>query len=209
MNKLLQKRLTSTAILVVLALACVTLISLTHTASRERIAANERDFRLAMLNELVPSWRYDNDFLNDTIAVSAPDLLGSSEPVLVYRATLNGEPVAAIIMSVAPQGYTGPIHLAVAINADGTLAGVRVTHHNETAGLGDAIELQNSPWILGFSGRALDNPPPGGWQLVKYGGAFDSFTGATITPRAVVQAIRDTLLYFAANRSDIFATSSK
>ncbi len=95
------------------------------------------------------------------------------------------------------------------MNADGTLAGVRATRHQETAGLGDAIDLANSPWILSFDGRSLDDPLLENWQLTQDGGSFDGFTGATVTPRAVVQAVRDALVYFGAHRSEIFADESQ
>ena len=96
--------------------------------------------------------------------------------------------------------------MLVAINADGTLAGVRVTAHRETPGLGDGIDAERSDWILQFAGKALDSPASAAWAVRKDGGEFDQFTGATITPRAVVKAVRGTLLYFDANREAVFAT---
>lgn len=199
------KALLGVVSLAVAAAASAALLYLADAGSSDRIAANARNHRLALLHDLVPPERYDNDFLSDTILVSDADLLGSADPVPVFRATRNGEPVAAVLMPMAPLGYTGPISLAVAVNADGTLAGVRVTSHQETAGLGDAIDLANSPWILSFDDRWLGDPPLEDWQLTQDGGSFDGFTGATVTPRAVVKAVRDALVYFGAHRSEIFA----
>ena len=203
------KALPGVAALAVVAGLSGVLLSLGDLASRDSIATNARNQQLAMLHDLVPPDRYDNDFLSDTILVSDPDLLGSADPVPVFRATRQGQPVAAVLMPTAPRGYTGPITLAVAVNADGTLAGVRATSHQETAGLGDAIDLANSPWILSFDGRSLDDPLLENWQLTQDGGSFDGFTGATVTPRAVVQAVRDALVYFGAHRSEIFADESQ
>ncbi|MGH8035858.1 MAG: RnfABCDGE type electron transport complex subunit G, partial [Lysobacterales bacterium] len=94
--------------------------------------------------------------------------------------------------------------LLVGINADGSLTGVRVTSHKETPGLGDALDTARSEWILGFSGRSLDNPEPAGWAVRKDGGVYDQFTGATITPRAVVKAVHGALEYFKDNRAALF-----
>ena len=108
----------------------------------------------------------------------------------------NGQVTGFILPAVAPDGYSGDIRLIIGIRADGTLAGVRVTAHNETPGLGDKVELRKHPWILSFEGRSLRNPPRDQWQVKKDGGVFDQFTGATITPRAVVRKVRDTLQFY-------------
>ncbi len=107
--------------------------------------------------------------------------------------------------SVAPDGYSGEIRLLVGVLADGSISGVRVLAHRETPGLGDPIEIERSDWITGFNGRSLGNPVLAQWDVARYGGDFDAFTGATITPRAVVRAVKNTLIYFAQNRERIFA----
>ena len=107
--------------------------------------------------------------------------------------------------SIAPNGYNGPIHLLVGIKADGTLAGVRVVKHRETPGLGDVVEISRSDWILGFNDRSLSKPDEKGWKVKRDGGIFDQFTGATITPRAVVKAVHNALLYFEKNQVILFS----
>ncbi len=181
------------------------LVALTERNTRERIAANERAYTLRSLNEIVPPGQRDNDLFTDIIQVSDPELLGTPEPVTVYRARKDGQPVAAILRVVAPKGYSGPIKLLVGVRNDGTVAGVRVVSHRETPGLGDGIEAQRSDWILGFSGRSLGDPPEAAWTVRRDGGAFDQFTGATITPRAVTRAVRDALIYFRTHREALFA----
>jgi len=121
---------------------------------------------------------------------------------------LNGKPVAVLATPVAPDGYSGSIKLLVGVYADGTLAGVRVLAHKETPGLGDAIEATRSDWILTFEGKSLNNPPPKAWAVKKDGGAFDQFTGATITPRAVVKAARQFLIYFQQHKEQLLANSA-
>jgi electron transport complex protein RnfG len=173
----------------------VAVLAMVHEATRERVAASERAHRGASLDRLLGELRHDNDLLADRILVSDSELLGSIAPLPVYRARLGGEPVAAILETVAPEGYSGSIRLLVAVTPDGRLLGVRVLEHHETPGLGDAIEERRSGWILSFTGRSLGDPPPQRWRVRKDGGDFDQFTGATVTPRAVVTAVRNVLAY--------------
>jgi electron transport complex protein RnfG len=112
--------------------------------------------------------------------------------------------MAAIFNSIAPNGYSGKIHLLVGVFADGSVAGVRAVKHSETPGLGDAIETQKSDWIFSFNDRSLSSPVPSNWLVKKDGGDFDQFTGATITPRAIVLAVKNTLLYYQQNADSIF-----
>ena len=183
------------------------LVALTWDRTAHRIADNERMALLRSINEILPRSQYDNDVFHDTIEVRDPELLGTPDPVPVYRARKNGWPVAAILTPVAPDGYNGNIRLLVAIRLDGTLAGVRVISHHETPGLGDAIEVERSDWIKGFSGKSLDKPPEKRWKVKRDGGDFDQFTGATITPRAVVKAVRKALLYYRMHGEDLFKQS--
>jgi electron transport complex protein RnfG len=194
-------------LLAAFALAGGSLLALTYSSTRERIAQNEREFTLSSLNQIVDEHRYDNDLFSDLLMVHDRELLGSKKPVEVYRARMQGKPVAAIIASTAPDGYNGSIHLLVGVNIDGGLAGVRVTSHRETPGLGDGIEIDRSDWILDFNGRSLGQPNLDRWQVQRDGGEFDQFTGATITPRAVVKAVKNTLLYFAAHKDELFSVT--
>ena len=205
-----MKRSVANMALAALALAAfaaagVGLVALTEQATRERIADNERAWILVSLHQIVAPDRHDNDLLNDIITVSEPELLGTVDPVTVYRARMGGEPVAAILMPLAAEGYGGPIRLLVGVSVDGTLSGVRVVSHRETPGLGgDDIDASRSDWITRFAGLSLDNPPAEKWAVKRDGGAFDQFTGATITPRAVVKGIYHTLLYFREHQAELF-----
>jgi len=185
------------------------LVAFTFDSTEERIAENQRRALLNSLNELVPTDRYDNDIFSDILMARNSELLGTDEPVPVYRARKGGWPVAAVLAPVAPDGYNGNIRLLVAINLDGTLAGVRVVQHRETPGLGDGIEASRSDWILGFNGKSLSSPAKKGWRVKRDGGQFDQFTGATITPRAVVKATHKALLYFRLHRQKLFEQAPK
>ncbi len=181
------------------------MVSLTYKNTARRIAANHRAALLKTLHELIPSDQYDNDMFSDILRVSNLALLGSNKPINVYRARKAGQPVAVVIESIAPDGYNGNIYLLIAIRYSGRLAGVRVVNHNETPGLGDAIDLSHSDWILSFTGKSLKNLKTKNWAVKRDGGSFDQFTGATITPRAVVKAVHNTLIYFNQHRDELFA----
>jgi electron transport complex protein RnfG len=191
-------------ILLMFALIGTALVAYTFENTRERIAANERAALLQKLNRLIPPERYDNVLLKDTTQARDEKLLGTRDPVMVYRARKAGRPVALVLAPVAPDGYSGTIRLLVGINVDGTLSGVRAVSHHETPGLGDAIDEDRSDWIHSFDGKSLTSPPLNRWKVRKDGGDFDQFTGATITPRAVVKAVRNALLYYREHKEMLF-----
>ena len=197
--------LLSGAFLWLFAVVGTTLVALTELTTAEAIAENERDVLLRNLHALLPPERFDNDIAADRLTLAPSELLGTESPATAYRARLGGEPVAAVLNSIAPDGYSGRIHLLVGIYVDGGIAGVRVVKHAETPGLGDGIEIQKSPWIRGFDGKSLADPNTDGWRVRRDGGEFDQLTGATVTPRAIVAAVRNTLLYYRDNADIIFA----
>jgi len=180
------------------------LVAYIFESTEERIAENQRRALLKSLNELVPEELYDNDIYADILYVQNGELLGTDAPVPVYRARKNGWPVAAVLAPVAPDGYNGSIRLLVAIQLNGKLAGVRVIQHRETPGLGDRIEAERSDWVLEFNGKSLLDPQENNWKVKRDGGTFDQFTGATITPRAVVKAVEEALLYYKAYGQTLF-----
>jgi Na+-translocating ferredoxin:NAD+ oxidoreductase subunit G len=190
--------------LAIVAAVLTALLAGVASLTRERIASNEQAWIKQRLDALVAPDSHDNDLLTDSIAVTAPDLLGSAQPVRIYRARRGGMPVAAIIRPIAPDGYRGPIELLVAIGQDGRLIGVQVIRHEETPGLGDAVESRDVHWLDRFRGRSLTDPPPQRWTVRRDGGDFDAFTGATITPRAIIKAVRNALEYYQRNSQRIF-----
>jgi len=202
MNK--KQILISGVFLWVFAVVGTSFVAVTENTTRTKIKDNERLVLLRNLNALLPAEQLDNDIVNDTVAVPASALLGTQADTIVYRARLLGKPMAAIFNSIAPNGYSGKIHLLVGVYADGSVAGVRAVKHSETPGLGDAIETQKSDWIFSFNDRSLSSPAPSNWLVKKDGGDFDQFTGATITPRAIVLAVKNTLLYYQQNADSIF-----
>ncbi|MGB5834245.1 MAG: electron transport complex subunit RsxG [Thiohalocapsa sp.] len=173
----------------------VGLVTATHAMTDTRISHNQREAMLAKLKAIVPAGRLKNDPLADRIEVSDQDLLGA--PVTdVYRVRDGDQRVAVVLRPVVPDGYAGPIKLLVSVLADGRLGGVRVIEHHETPGLGDKIDEKKDDWIIAqFNGKSLGDPLPDKWQVKRDGGEFDQFTGATITPRSVVKAVKNALLF--------------
>lgn len=175
-----------------------------HVLTSERIAEQERRVVLEQLGQVLSPDRYDNKLQDDLFSLNDELHFPGSQQVIAYRARKLGEPVAVILRFSATNGYNGSIGLLAGIRADGQLTGVRVTTHKETPGLGDGIEAEKSDWILAFNDRSLQNPEQRGWAVKRDGGVFDQFTGATITPRAIVDAVHAALEFFSANREMLF-----
>jgi electron transport complex protein RnfG len=202
---MLSSMLRSALLLGAFAAVGVLVVALTHAATRDRIAEAERQALVRNLHAVVDPASHDNNLATDVVVIRDRERLGTDAPVPAYRARRAGEPVAVVLTPVAPDGYSGAIQLMVGVWADGRLAGVRVLAHRETPGLGDLIEEKRSGWILRFAGLSLEEPRPEQWRVRRDGGAFDQFTGATITPRAVVKAVRKTLELCALRRDELFA----
>lgn len=164
-------------------------------------AAEAKDLRDS-LSEVLPPGLADNDFLKDTV-----DLENGGKTVTIYRARQAGV-VKAALFKVAERGYAGDIQVLMAVDSEGRTLGVRVLKHSETPGLGDKIEVKKDPWVKGFDGKSLADPAPDKWAVKKDGGVFDQFAGATITPRAVVKAVKGGMDFYVAHREAIFGGKS-
>lgn len=183
------------------------LVVATQLSTAARIDEQHRLSLEKSLAEVLPVGGYDNALGSDTLTLDADPLLGTSKPSIAYIARLGDTRQALVFQSVAPEGYGGSISLLVGVDKAGKITGVRaMTPHAETPGLGDKIEFKKSPWILGFNGKSLQDPGTERWGVKKDGGVFDAFTGATITPRAVVNAVKNTLHYVQTHQATLFAT---
>lgn len=193
------------------ALVTAAILAFTFQATAERIASQEKRAAEKALLEIVPRERHDNDMLTDVLSFSAEQtrILGLKAGVDVHLATQNNALVAAIIPATAPDGYSGDIKIIVGVNLDGSVAGVRVLSHKETPGLGDKVDLNKSNWVLGFDGRSLTSPEKSKWKVQKDGGEFDQFTGATITPRAVVKRVKHVLDFFELNKAALINAAAQ
>jgi electron transport complex protein RnfG len=188
--------------------AAAFIVSASYDFSKDRIAANQRARLIASLNSVLDPSLRERDLTTIRLSVTDEELLGDDDPVDVFVALENGQPKATVFASAAPHGYNAAIGLLIGISPSSTVTGVRVVSHRETPGLGDAIEVDKSDWIRQFDSTSLQMPPLEGWGVKKdEGGQFDSLTGATVTSRAVVNAVKNTLLYFERHREEIYAAA--
>lgn len=193
------------AILFVFALIGTATLALTHSRTEPTITRSKQAEKLALLNQVLPAALYDNDLLASQQSLPPDDLLGTQQPSAMWIARRGGEITAVVLEAIAPDGYSGNIALLIGVGIDGNVTGVRVTAHRETPGLGDYIDRAKSPWVDQFVGKSLTAPDAKHWKVVKDGGRFDARAGATITPRAVVKAVKGALEYFARHRAAIVA----
>ena len=186
------------------------LLAAAYTFSLPAIEAAAAEEKMKLIDEVLPRSAYDNDLLKDTLTLGPAPELGLEAASTAYRARRGAQTVALVFEAIAPDGYAGKIRLLIALAPDGTLHGVRVVQHKETPGLGDYIEPKKDknkarPWITQFDGLQPASSEAHDWQVKKDGGRFDAVAGATVTPRAVVKAVRKAALYVEAHRATLFA----
>jgi len=197
------------ATLGVIAALCTTLVALTFAVTEERIEANEQAWLERSLQPALSGLFFDSGVTESMITIPPPHDLPGSEAAIVYRVYAETSPVAALFVVSARDGYAGPIRLLVGIDIQGAVTGVHVLEHRETPGLGDRVESDKSDWVRQFDERSLIDPMIKGWAIKRDGGQFDQLTGASVTPRAIVKAIKETLLYFDSHRDEIFAMTEQ
>ena len=192
-----------------LAAVCTGLVAMTWHLTAPRIAENEQAALEQSLEPTLSGVFYDHGVTESLMVLPPPHELPGTAPVPVYRVYSEATPVAAVFVVTEPGGYAGPIKLLVGIEYSGEITGVRVLAHQETPGLGDLIETSKSSWLQQFPDTSLAAPPRDEWAVKRDGGAFDQVTGATVTTRAVVRALKQTLVYFENNRDAIFEAAGE
>ena len=184
-------------------------IGWTYLGTKAQIDLEVRRAEARQLLEIFPPDTHDNDIVDDVFEVAGETaLLGIRETRQGYRVRQGNKVIGVILPATARDGYSGDIRALVGVRLDGSVAGVRVVAHRETPGLGDKVDLRKSDWILDFNERSLTNPVIAGWTVEKEGGVFDQFTGATVTPRAVILATRRALEYATLNVATLFETEA-
>jgi electron transport complex protein RnfG len=191
----------------IVAAAAVVLVRTTYDWAHERIEANERARVVARLNSVLDPGLRARDLTTTRITVT-DEPLGGAVDVFVLTEADTATPAATVFAPVAPHGYNAAIALLVGVSPAGIVTGVRVVRHRETPGLGDAIDAAKTDWIEQFADKSLDAPPRALWSVEQDEGEFDSIAGATVTSRAVVAAVRDTLLYFEQHRDELYASAA-
>lgn len=194
-------------ILALFAIVCTAIVGLVNELTKDRIEEQAQLQLLNTLHNIIEPSRYDNDITKDCVHFIPTSLNEQANDAVqtAYIARKGNEAIAIAMSNTAPDGYNGNIDLIVAVNMDESVSGVRVLTHKETPGLGDKVELRKSNWISSFTGKKMLSDNDSRWAVVKDDGMFDQFTGATITPRAVVKSVRQTLLYFKANKQALLS----
>ena len=201
MNSVLKGGLT----LATIGAVCAALVATTYLLTQDRIAANEQAWLEKSLEPALAGLFFEGSVSESMRLIRAPHDLPGPDDVIIYRLFAAEQPVAALFAVTARDGYAGPIRVLVGIEYDGTVTGIRILEHRETPGLGDRIVSSRSDWVFQFDGRSLGDPSADGWALKRDGGQFDQLTGASVTPRAVISVVKETLIYFDAHREEIFA----
>ncbi len=208
-TELIRKVFISTILLATFTGLGATLVITTYELTKEQIKMSEQANLLKNLNTIIPKQNYDNDLLKQQLIVPNSSQLGNKGPTIIYQAWKNNKPVALAFAITAHEGYNGDIKILIAINYNGQISGVRVISHQETPGLGDKIDIAKNDWILGFNGKKLVSNQASQWKVKKDGGVFDQFSGATITPRTVVNTVYKALDYFNHNHEKLFLQQSQ
>lgn len=191
-----------------IAMITTAFLSIGDLTTRDTIALRLAEDLKNSLSEVIPPQVHDNNLLDDTVILKTGlSKLFTEEEVTVYRAQKENIIVASAF-EVVGKGYAGDIRILIGIKRDGELLGVRVISHQETPGLGDKIERGKSDWVESFKGRALNEKNVNDWAVKKDGGQFDQFSGATITPRAIVNAVRLGIEFYALNKQNILAANT-
>ncbi|MBE8575097.1 electron transport complex subunit RsxG [Vibrio sp. OPT18] len=191
-------------VLAIFACASTGLVAVTHYLTKDQIKQQEQAQLLSVLNQVIPHDLHDNELFSSCTLVQTEEL-GTEQAMPAYIAKINGEPSAIAIEAIAPDGYNGAIKVIVGMKIDGTILGTRVLSHQETPGLGDKIDLRVSDWVLSFAGKQVTDSNLDRWKVRKDGGDFDQFTGATITPRAVVKSVKQAVQYVNQNNQALLA----
>jgi electron transport complex protein RnfG len=184
---------------------CAALVAMTYLLTHDRIAANEKAWLEKSLEPALAGLVFEGSVSESMLIMRTPHDLPGPDDVIIYRLFAEEKPVAALFAVTARDGYAGSIRVLVGIKYDGTVTGIRILEHRETPGLGDRIVSSRSDWVFQFDDHSLDNPSAVGWAIRRDGGQFDQLTGASVTPRAVISVVKETLIYFDAHREEIFA----
>ncbi|MBW0298257.1 electron transport complex subunit RsxG [Shewanella xiamenensis] len=192
-------------LLALFALLCTGLVAVVNQQTFDEIKLQQQKELMGILHQLIPDDLHDNELTAQCTLLQNREALGTDDAMPAYIATAAGKPVAIALEAIAPDGYNGNIKLIVGINTQGEVLGVRTLSHQETPGLGDKIELRKSDWVTKFVGKVLTSEDDKQWHVQKDGGDFDQFTGATITPRAYVKAVKRAVWYFTQHQAEIFS----
>tara|TARA_B110000003_G_scaffold11518_2_gene11619 strand:- start:7505 stop:8137 length:633 start_codon:yes stop_codon:yes gene_type:complete len=180
-----------------------TILQFIYTQTNPVILKSEAAAKERLLLQVISKDLYNNDLINSFIEIKPNKKLKNKKTIKGYIAKKNNKVAAVILETRAPDGYSGEIKILVGIDIKGYILGTRVVKHQETPGLGDYIDIIKSDWINIFTYSSLENTTKIEWAVQKDQGKFDYVAGATITARAVVKAIKESLNFFKENKLEM------
>ena len=190
--------------LIILAGLCAIVLSITHELTQERISENIKIEKLQVIRAVMPP-DFDNNIYDDLKIINYSDDSGTQTATNVYRARKSDQPIGVVFMPIPAKGYSGTIHLSIGIHYDGTLSGVQVLKHQETEGLGGNIHQDKTDWLKLFINQSFDITPMESWAVKDEAGIFDQSSGATITSRSVINAVKNSLELYMIEREALFS----
>lgn len=170
-----------------------------NAVTKERI--EEQDLRNKQLPAVEKVFsEATNDLLADRRKVALSK--GDQRWLFVARREAGAEPYGASFEAKAP-GFEGSVGVMVGFDlTKNVLAGVAVTTHSETPGVG-ARAATEPGFCAQFAGMPLD----ASFRVRQDGGEIDAISGASITSRAVAQAVSDAVKTYQAQREVIAETA--
>lgn len=220
-----NKNKKSIIIFILISVVTVLIVSIVYLLTRNIIENNKNNHQKSVLENLLnkSSIIYNNQILSSVVYVENKKYLNSVNYSPIYIAKENNNITAIIIETIAPDGYNGNINILVAIKpefkniANSKIINIAITNHEETPGLGDKADEDKYPtkakfWLDQFKNKSLDNPTdPNKWAVKKDNNdaIIDSWTGATITPRAITKAVYKSLIFFELYSKQIINTKYK
>jgi electron transport complex protein RnfG len=186
-----------------IAILCGIVLSFSHELTRERISENIEMQKLKIITAvMIPD--FDNDIYHDMKVINYTDDSGNELTSNAYRARKSDNPVGVVFMPFPATGYNGPIQLSIGILEGGSIFAVQVLSHHETEGLGGNIHQDNTDWLNNFAQQSLDVTAIDRWAIKDESGKFDHLSGATITSRGVINAVKNSLKLYSIEKDTLF-----
>ena len=187
----------------VLAVLCAIVLWFSNELTTERISENIELEKLQIITAVMTA-DFDNDIYHDVKTISYTDDSGNELTTNAYRARKSGDPVGVVFMPIPATGYVGSIQLSIGILENGSIFAVRVLSHRETEGLGGNIHQDKTDWLNNFAQQSFDITAMEQWAVKDESGKFDQLSGATITSRGVINAVKNSLKLYMIEQDTLF-----
>lgn len=165
--------------MLIVAFCSATLIGIVRNITAEPIQEAQNKMIADSIKEVVSS-DFDNDPYAEKIVIRQ-----GKESFTLYPARQDGHVTSLVMKSFSNKGYGGRIDVLVNFLPDGTIGGYKVIQHKETPGLGSKVNDES--FKKGVIGK---KPSTQAFKVKQDGGEVDAITGATITSRALIDAVQ-------------------